>query len=129
MIRSHQSFRFADRGTGLEFFAEVNWNGADDCKRVRFTFPNGDKVVIERDALNAMLFAIGTPEDQRKMIPEVRTTNRHYETIVGVKATKDIKRGEEIVFPISLTLPTFEEEVIAEAKRDVLKSTNNILST
>lgn len=127
MVKSHQSFRFADRGTGIEFFAEVNWNGFDNCRKVRFTFPNGEKVVIDRDALNAMLFAIGKPEDQIKMIPSVETTNRHYETVVSVKATKPIAVGEEITFPISLTLPTIEQEVIAEAKRDVLKSSHNIL--
>ena len=126
MLKSHQSFRFSDKGTGKEFFAEVNWAGFDNCEKVRFTFPNGDKVVIPRDALNAMLFAIGKPEDQMKMIPEVQTTNRHYETVVSVKAKKRIEAGEEIVFPISLTLPTMEEEIIAEAKKDVLKSTTNI---
>lgn len=129
MIKSHQSFRFSDKGTGKEFFAEVNWNGSDNCEKVRFNFPNGDKVVIDRDALNAMLFAIGKPEDQMKMIPEVQTTNRHYETVVSVRAKKRIEAGEEVIFPISLTLPTFSEEIIAEAKKDVLKSSKSILTT
>ena len=128
MIKSHQSFRFSDRGTGIEFFAEVNWNGFDNCEKVRFSFPGGEKVVIPRDALNAMLFAIGKPEDQMKMIPEVQTTNRHYDTVVSVRAKKRIEAGEEITFPISLTLPTLEQEIIAEAKRDVLKSSSNILA-
>ena len=128
MLKGHNTFRFADKGTGKEFFAEVNWNGSDDCKNVRFSFPDGSKVVIPRDALNAMLFSIGKPEDQMKMVPEIQTNTRHYETVVRVKTKKRIEAGEEVVFPISLALPTFSQEIVAEAKRDVLKSTPNILA-
>lgn len=121
MLHSHESFRFADRGTGKEFYAEVNWAGDDNCEKVRFTFPDGSKVVVKRNELNAMLFAMGSRDEQMKMVPSVETRSRWYETVLGITATKDIKKGEKIVMPVKITLPTFEEEIIAEAKKDVLK--------
>lgn len=127
MLSSHESFRFADRGTGKEFHAEVNWNGDDKCENVRFTFPNGDKVTIKRNELNAMLFAMGNADDQRKMIPQYERRSRWYETVVSVVAKNRIEKGEKITFPLKLTLPTFEEEVIAEMKKDVLKTTSPII--
>lgn len=127
MLTSHQAFRFADKGTGKEFTAEVNWNGNDNCAKVRFNFPNGDKVVVDRNGLNAMLFAMGNRTEQMKMIPQVETRSRHYETVLGITAKKDIRKGEQIVVPVSIALPTFEEEVIAEAKRDVMRKPSSII--
>ena len=34
--------------------------------------------------------------------------------MIGVTAKKDIKKGEKINFPLKITLPTFEQEAIAE---------------
>lgn len=127
MLSSHEAFRFADKGTGKELIAEVNWEGDDICRRVRFTFPNGDKLIIDRNELTAMLFAIGSPDEQMKMVPSVERRSRWYETVVSVVAKSNIQKGEKITFPLKLTLPTFEEEVIAEAKKDILKSTHPIL--
>lgn len=129
MLTSHQAFRFADKGSGKEFSAEVNWNGNDNCAKVRFNFPNGDRVVVDRNGLNAMLFAMGNRDEQMKMIPQVESRSRHYETVLGITATKRIEKGEKIVVPVSIALPTFEEEVIAEAKRDVLKTTSPLIGT
>ena len=127
MLLDHEAFRFADKGTGLEFTAEVNWAGPDACRKVRFTFPSGDKVVIDRNELNAMLFAMGNREDQMKMIPSVESRSRWYETVVSVKAKKRIEAGEEVTFPIKLTLPTFSEEVYAEARKDILRTSSPII--
>ncbi len=127
MLTNHQAFRFADKGSGKEFSAEVNWNGNDNCAKVRFNFPNGDKVVVDRNGLNAMLFAMGNRDEQMKMIPQVETRSRHYDTVLGITAKADIKKGEKIVVPVSIALPTFEEEVIAEAKKDLVRTTSPII--
>ena len=66
----------------------------------------------------AILFAIGNEAEQRKMIPQKLTRVKWYETVVSVKATKDIRKGENITFPIKITLPSVEEEVIREVKRE-----------
>lgn len=129
MLSNHETFRFAEKGTGKEFSCEVNWNGNDGCAKVRFTFPNGDKVVVDRNQLNTMLFAMGNRTDQMKMIPSVESRSRWYSTVVGVKNTtgKPIMPGQEVIFPLKLSLPTFSEEVYAEAKKDVLKTTSPLI--
>lgn len=135
MLTSHEILRVQDLGKKNEVLFEVNWNPKDkrsnESKLVRMTFPNGDVCTIKREELNAILFIIGRPDDQVKMIPKVERRSRWYETVVSVKATKTIQKGEEITFPLKITLPTLEEEVIAEAKRDVLKtkSTGALLGT
>jgi hypothetical protein len=122
MINGHEKFRLVDEGgSGKEFFLEVNWKGDDHCKHIRFTFPDGKQAVIKKEHLHAILFAIGNAEEQKKMIPMVERTSRHYETVIGITATKDIKKGEQIVTKIALALPTFEQEVIAEAKRELIE--------
>jgi hypothetical protein len=123
MISSHESFRFGPPGNELNF--EVNWNTDKDvihCQKIRVNLPNGEKFVIKRDELNAMLFAMGKPDEQMKMIPQRTQRSKWYETVVSVQATKPIRKGEKITFPIKLALPTIEEEVVAEVKKDVLKS-------
>lgn len=124
MIKGYEKLRVPDETKKHELLLEVNWNPYDeaskDCKMIRVSM-GGKSAVVKREHLNALLFAIGTEEDQRKMIPQVKRTSRWYETVVSVKATKNIAKGEAITFPIKLTLPTFEQEVIAEAKQDLLK--------
>lgn len=125
MIKSYEKLKVPDENKKQDLIMEVNWNLHDkqtnDCKYIRVTM--GEKTaVVKKEHLNAVLFAIGTEEEQRKMIPQVERRSRWYETVVSVKTTKDIKRGQELTFPIKLSLPTFEEEVIAEAKRDIINS-------
>lgn len=125
MITEHEKFQIFDemKGRGNNFFMEVNWLGDNDeetnnCKLIKFVFPDGKESLIKKEHLNAILFAIGTKAEQMKMIPQVIRKVKHYETVIGIKAIKDIKKGENIVVPISLSLPSTEEEAIAEVKRD-----------
>lgn len=124
MISSYEKLRLPDENKLQDLILEVNWNPYDkktnECKYVRVT-AGGKTSVIKKEHLNAALFAIGNEEEQRKMIPQIQRRSRWYETVVSVKANNDIKKGENITFPIKLTLPTFEEEVIAEVKKDVIE--------
>lgn len=125
MISSYEKFRVPDENKTNELTVEVNWNPHDeaikDCKLVRLTL-GGKTMTLKKEHLHAILFAIGNEEEQRKMTPQVLTKSRWYETVISVEAKNDIKKGEKLTFPLKLTLPTFTEEVIAEAKRDVLES-------
>lgn len=120
MISDFQKFILPDANKKNNIKAEVNWNPTDvnsnECKIIKFILPNGKESYIKRDDLNEILFAIGKAEDQRRLIPQKLTHVKWYETVVGVKATKDIKKGEVINFPIKLSLPAGEEEVIGEPK-------------
>ena len=123
MIKGNEKFAFRDESkSGKTITFEVNWNERSmGCKEIKIVCPNGEEMVIKKEYLHAMLFAIGNENEQRQLIPQVKRTSRWYETVVSVKATKDIKKGEDVTFPLKLTMPTFDEEIIADAKRELLK--------
>lgn len=125
MITNYEKFRLQDEAGQNELLIEVNFNGDKDektnnCKIFKFILPDGKEALVKREYLTAMLFACGDAEEQRKMIPQKIVRTKWYETVVSVKATKDISKGEQITFPIKLSLPSTEEEVIAELKREKL---------
>ena len=123
MIEKYDKFRISDLNKEKDFFIEVNYKDdpeTNQCKILKITFPNKDVAYVKRDQLMAFLFAIGRPEDQRKMIPQTIRRTRWYETVIGVKATKDIRKGEMMNFPIKISLPDVSEEVISEIKKDYI---------
>lgn len=121
MIDGHEKFRMEDIDKKAEWFLEVNWNEKDEktnnCKVLRITHPDKTESFIKKEHLNAVLFAIGNAAEQREMIPQVVTKTKHYSTVVSVKATKDIRKGEEVTFPIELTLPADKQEKIGTAPK------------
>ena len=126
MLKTHEKFWLMDKAGKHKLFAEVNWNPKDsstnECRVVRFTCPNGDEIHVDKKHLLEMLFAMGKPEEQQKMIPQKLTRVRWYETVLSIKAKKDIHRGELITFPIKLSLPPLEEEVVGEIRESAIKS-------
>ena len=122
MIKTYEKFRIIDvnkQDTGIHL--EVNWDVKDkktnECKMVRFLI--GDKeFIVSRDELNSLLFLMGTPQQQMDLLPIRKQTTRWYETVVSVEAKSDIRKGEKITFPLKITLPTVEEEVIQQIKRE-----------
>lgn len=125
MIQGHEKFRIPDENKTHELQVEVNWNPTDTktnkCKMLKLIFPNGNEALVKREHFQAIVFALSEPESQRKMIPQTISNTRWYETVVSVKAKKNIQAGEEITFPIKLTLPTLEDEVIGEMKRELVE--------
>lgn len=125
MLTDHEKFRVQDQGGKNDFFFEVNFNKEDektnDCKVVKVVFPNKQEAYIKREHLHAILFAIGNEEQQQKLIPQKVVHSRWYETILSVKATKDIRKGEQITFPVRLSMPDQTEEVIGDLKKKVNK--------
>lgn len=107
MLNEHEKFRMIDEAGKNDFFAEVNFDENEvhtDCKVIKFTFPDGKQCFVKREYLNEMLFAIGAPSDQKKMIPQTLETIHHYNTTIGIRAEKDISKGEMINLPISLSV-------------------------
>lgn len=118
MITSYEKFRIEDLKGEKDLLIEVNYSKNDevkDCKTLKLTFPDGSQSFVKREHLFAFLFSIGTSDNQRDMVPEKLRHSRHYETVISVKAKKDIAKGELITFPLKITLPTIEEEVIGKA--------------
>lgn len=122
MINEYDKLRLIDSsGNDNHLLIEVNWNLEDNetnrCKILRLTYPDGKHAYVKKEHLLSFLFAIGKPEEQRALIPTKITRVRWYETVVGVTAKKDIRKGEKIRFPIKLSLPKIEDEVIGELSK------------
>lgn len=108
-----------DRQTGVTF--EVNWDEnpeTNECKVLKMTLPDKSTHYISKDMFVAFMWVIGTADEQKKMIPQTVIHTKWYETVLGIKATKDIKKGEMINVPVKLSLPDERREAIAELKRD-----------
>ena len=115
MIKGYEKLRIPDQNKTNDFFIEVNWTEErkiQGCKILRVTFPNGQEAYVKKDHFYAILFAIGNETEQRKMIPQTVQKVKWYETILSVKAKKDIRKGENITFPIKISIPAPSEEVI-----------------
>lgn len=121
MIDTHEAFKMKDISGKNDLLIEVNWNPKDEksngCKVLKLTYPDKTTAYIKKEYLNSVLFAIGNEEEQRKMIPQIMRRVRWYETVLSVKATKDIRKGEQITFPIKLSLPSEEKEIIDSLKK------------
>jgi len=122
MMEDFNKYKFPDKKNNKGLVFEVNYSTDDKvfpCKMIKWYV--GDEMgFIEAKHLFEFLFTIGSRNEQRKMIPQELTRVKHYETIIGIKATKDIRKGEMINVPISITLPTEREEAIAEIKHDII---------
>ena len=122
MLETHEKFRIIDknnRSTGVVL--EVNWNPdemtTNKCQVIKMTTSEDKEYFIDRNLFLEFVFSIGRPEDQQKMVPQKIYNVRWYETILGIKATKDIKKNEMINVPIKLTLPVREGETISDVRR------------
>ena len=124
MLTEHEIFQIPTINK-KDFRIEVNYKPDDpatnECKILKLKFPDGSTDYVKREHLYSFLFAIGRPEDQRKIVPQKLTKVRWYETVLGVKATKDIRKGEMMNFPIKISIPSVEEEVIGEIRKSKLK--------
>ena len=125
MLKQHEKFNIIDVGsrqTGM--FWEVNWDPKDkstnDCKVVKMTFSDGKEHFVSTKILLEILFALGKPGDQQNLIPQTLETIHHYKTVLGIKATKDLTKGEMINFPIELSVPcsALREDVVGKLSRD-----------
>ena len=109
MISTYESFLLSDEAKENDFQAEVNWDAHDSksnhSQLVRFTFPDGKIALVKRELLNTLLFVIGKPEDQRKMIPQKLQPVHHFEQKLEVTVKQDIPKGGKIVFKHNGSIP------------------------
>ena len=121
MLIEYEKFTLPLKGTNKKVFAEVNWNKDDsstnECKELKFTFPDGTVGGMQKEHLMSLLFAIGSPREQMNMIPQRIIKSRWYETRLGITAKEDIKKGEKIVVHVKIPLPSVTDEVIADVSR------------
>lgn len=134
MITDYQKFMLPDQRGKNNMVGEVNWSDdstSNESKIIKFTTETGETLFVRREDLNQILFAIGDPESQKKLIPTKVVPVHWRETVLGIKATKDIKRGEMINFPIKISFPctniqefigqdrTWQKDVAKEQRKDI----------
>lgn len=126
MLDEHEKFTLQDLDKKNKFYMEVNWKPDDkstnQCKVVKFTFPDGKTSYIKKEHLLAVLFALGHPSEQRKMIPTTLTKVRHWKSNLFLRMTKDVKRGDIVKTQVDITLPAVSEEVIGEFAKNTLRT-------
>lgn len=122
MIQGHEAFQIEDSNGKNHLTLEVNWSEdskVKDCQLVKVTMrtDKGDyTAIIRRDLFYSFLFAIGRAEEQREIIPQTLTKVRWLETVLGIKATKDIRKGEMINVPVKLSIPLEKQAVITKGR-------------
>ncbi len=91
---------FSNNHPVVEFM--VNWNDkVQNCEYVKIKIAD-EEAVLRREHLSGLLFMIGTDKEQRDLIPQrIEQVNR-FETILGITATKDIRKGEKINVRVSI---------------------------
>lgn len=132
MLENYEKFNIIDtsnRPTGVTI--EVNWKPKDpdtnECKILKMTLSDGQVFYVKKELLNALLFTIGSSTEQSKMIPQKIISSKWYETVISVKAKRDILKGESITFPLKITLPDERREAIQELKKKIGNGHSNIL--
>jgi len=66
----------------------------------------GDKkAVIKKKDLFSLAFVIADPDEQADMVPIKQTKIRKYKRQYRIKAAKDIKKGEDIIFSTEFDVP------------------------
>lgn len=114
-LSERRKFALSDlSGHGKDVSVEVNWNSLSrKTGHVKFSI-DGNEVVVSREHLYAILFMLGSSEEQTKMAsPFVR--NHHvlkFFKMIGVTAMKDIKRGEMLNVPLEFTFNPDDSSVI-----------------
>ena len=122
MIDSYEKIKIPDEGGRNDLVFEVNYDDTpkvQGCKILRVTYPDGSKGYLRRDYIHSMLFAISEAEQQRELIPAKIQIIRKYQTMLGITAQKNIKKGEKINVMVDIPLPPIEREIMETAKKTV----------
>ena len=127
MLKEYERFVILDQASKKPaFFADVNWNENDEAtnegKVLKFIIGTGDdkkEFYIKREDLKNLLLYVGDSKVMMSLSPQNINRSREYETVVGITAKKDIRKGERIVVPISLRLPDIQDVALVEAMKRV----------
>ena len=104
MIREHRRFSIQDTsGRGNDIEMEVNWNKqVAGNKFIKFQLA-GKEAIISYNHLWTLLFMTANEKQQEDMLPTKTERVRIYNTLVDIKAKKDIKKGDTIRIPMSIS--------------------------
>ena len=97
MIDSHETLRLITKD-GQEFTIEVNYLESDkECKTLRCKYDQSVFYIDREDLVNALL-VIGTPSQQKKLMPVTVNNVRKLERMLTfeVKLTKNYSAGDKV---------------------------------
>lgn len=78
---------------------DVNWNKeVTPCKKIRFTF-NGVEEIVDHSELYSLMMLFGNDKEQEALIPVTQTKMHVIERLLKVRAKKDMKEGDVLIFP------------------------------
>jgi len=84
---------------------EVNWNEeVKPCEKIRITV-DGKEQIIDRADFYSMMFVFGDEAQQEQLIPVERLKVREITRLLTIRAKKDMKRGEKMLFPYTYYIP------------------------
>jgi len=120
-----RKFSMADvSGRGGEAVIEVNWNKLVKQKGFIKLTIGEEEIVLSREHLYAILFIVGSAAEQEKMISPFlkKTLVTKYTKIIGITATKDVKKGEFLNVPLEFTLnPETRQVIIGKGSLGTIK--------
>ncbi len=91
---------------------KVDWNnrGKEDVIHAKITESSGkvvDEIITAEDLWKAA-FMLSNPKAQEELLPVESQAVREYYKTVRIRATKDIRKGEEIVARATFKIPELE---------------------
>lgn len=99
---------------------KVVTDGVEDFTLDSLRFRIGEEeAILAIGDLRTILFAVSDRKSQGEMLPIQMVTQRKYQTVLGIKADRDIKKGEMINFKVDIPLPPIEREIAQEAARQL----------
>lgn len=84
------------------------------CKYLIFDLPNGEYSAVKKEDLRALMFVLGTEDEQRKMGKRRITTVKKVGTMVSVTTTRNIAKGEKLQFPVTIEIPVDIQDKVLE---------------
>lgn len=101
-------------GRGKDVIFEVNWNKMVRRRGFIKISIDGKTAVVEREQLWTILFMLGSADEQEKLVSPFmkQTVVSKYYKVIGVTATKDIRKGEMLNVPLEFTLNPDTNQVI-----------------
>lgn len=124
-MSERRKFAMADvSGRGNEVVFEVNWNSLVKKKGFIKLTINGQTAVVSREYMWAILFMFGSAEEQGKMAAPFlkRTQVTKYFKMIGVTASKDIRKGEMLNVPLEFTYnPETHQIILNKGSMDVMR--------
>lgn len=109
-------FRIPDKSGHLKITGVARHEEGKKPDVIELEVNKAGKAIVSIKDMNQILFALSDREDQMKLTPLTQQPVHWRKTMLGVTATKDVKKGERLNFPIEISFPCTNMREIMGAK-------------